>query len=102
VSEAVTNVVMHAFRLGRGPGSVGVTAEWDADELVMTISDDGIGFLPRTDSPGRGLGLPIIRAPSNSMSIGASASGTELRMAFGFSEPAVYALPEPAPPKDQR
>ena len=56
VSEAVTNVVVHAFAGARATGTVTVTAELDADELLLRVSDDGAGFRPRTDSPGLGLG----------------------------------------------
>lgn len=84
-SEAVTNSVVHAFRDGRGPGTISVSAEFLAGELVLTVSDDGMGFSPRTDSPGLGLGIPTIGALSNSMSIGTSDSGgTEVSMAFAI------------------
>ena len=63
VSEAVTNVVVHAYReRGRdaAPGEVRVTVAVAADELMVTVTDEGIGMTPRVDSPGAGLGLAII------------------------------------------
>ena len=30
------------------------------DELALTVEDDGGGMVPRPDSPGLGLGLPLI------------------------------------------
>jgi serine/threonine-protein kinase RsbW len=87
VSEAAANVVMHAFRDGRPPGTISVAAELRDGELVVTVSDDGMGFQPRTDSPGLGVGLPTIAARSRWMSIDASpAGGTALRMAFALAE----------------
>jgi serine/threonine-protein kinase RsbW/stage II sporulation protein AB (anti-sigma F factor) len=84
-SEAVTNSVVHAFRDGREPGTISMSAEFRADELFVTVSDDGMGFSPRSDSPGLGLGIPTIGALSGSMSIGMSDSGgTELCMAFAL------------------
>jgi anti-sigma regulatory factor (Ser/Thr protein kinase) len=83
VSEAVTNAIVHAYRDGRTPGTIVVHAELFADELVITVDDDGAGFTPRTDSPGLGLGIPTIAALTASMSIGASTTGgTRVGMAF--------------------
>ena len=69
VSEAVTNSVVHAFRDGRAPGTVTLSVELSADELVCIVNDDGTGFRPRVDSPGIGLGLPTIAAATASMSL---------------------------------
>jgi serine/threonine-protein kinase RsbW len=92
VSESVTNAVVHAFRDRGSPGIVTVTAELEADQLVLTVSDDGTGFRPRTDSPGLGLGIPTITALAASMSVGVSdAGGTEVCMAFTREESAVFA-----------
>jgi serine/threonine-protein kinase RsbW len=83
VTEAVTNSVVHAFRGGRPPGTVTVVAKLEGDGLVIIVSDDGIGFRPRTDSPGLGLGITMIAALADSMSVGVSeAGGTSLCMAF--------------------
>ncbi|HEX6025577.1 MAG TPA: ATP-binding protein [Solirubrobacter sp.] len=83
VSEAVTNAVVHGYRDGRQPRTINVSGELGEDDLMVTVSDDGAGFAPRLDSPGLGLGLPMISALTSSMSILASASGgTEVCMAF--------------------
>lgn len=83
VSEAVTNVVVHAFRDRRSPGTIMVRAAMHTDKLIVIVIDDGIGFAPRTDSPGLGLGIPTIAAMTKSMSIAAPADGgTELCMTF--------------------
>src|SRR5690349_21307646 len=59
VTEAVTNVVVHAYN-GIESGAVDVLAA-QVDECVeVTVCDRGIGIRPRTDSPGLGLGLSLI------------------------------------------
>ena len=59
VSEAVSNAVMHGYRDG-ADGSFTMTVEWDLDLLAITVRDNGCGMQPRMDSPGAGLGLPLI------------------------------------------
>src|SRR5689334_21717410 len=59
VSEAVTNVVVHGYR-DLPPGEVTVRAEAEDAHLRVVVSDDGVGLAPRADSPGAGLGLPLI------------------------------------------
>jgi serine/threonine-protein kinase RsbW len=82
VSEAVTNAILHGFRDGR-PGTVSVSAGTLADRFRVTVSDDGVGFGPRTDSPGLGLGLSLLGVFCASFTIGASSSGgTEVCMEF--------------------
>jgi serine/threonine-protein kinase RsbW len=55
VSEAVTNVVLHAYR--DSSGSVHVSADLAGSELWVLIADDGCGLRPVADSPGLGMGL---------------------------------------------
>jgi PAS domain S-box-containing protein len=59
VSEVLTNALRHAFR-GRAAGAVVVEAARDPAELVVRVSDDGIGMEPRSD--GGGLGSRILRS----------------------------------------
>ena len=59
VSEAVTNAVHHAYANG-DPGEVRVVVETDPEHVRLTVEDDGRGLVPRPDSPGLGLGLPLI------------------------------------------
>jgi two-component sensor histidine kinase len=59
VAEVVTNSYDHAFPDGKR-GSIVVSvrrADDDADIATMTISDDGTGFLAKTQSKRHGLGL---------------------------------------------
>lgn len=61
VSEAVTNAVVHAYR-GRADGTVIVSVTMrDLVWVEVRVTDDGSGMAPRNDSPGIGLGLPLIR-----------------------------------------
>jgi stage II sporulation protein AB (anti-sigma F factor) len=88
VSEAVTNAVVHAYRDGRPAGMIEVRAEFGDDRLVVLVADDGMGFAPRADSPGAGLGMPTIAAYSTTMSVSARpGGGTELSMAFALPDP---------------
>ena len=59
VSEAVTNVVQHAYQ-ETDIGSVRVRVEIGPKEVEVLVEDDGTGMLPRRDSPGLGLGMPLI------------------------------------------
>jgi serine/threonine-protein kinase RsbW len=83
VGEACTNVVMHAYVGAVGPGSLAVEAFHLDGELVVAVRDEGGGMLPRTDSPGLGLGLSIMGRLSHRLEISEhGASGTEVRMTF--------------------
>lgn len=61
VTEAVSNAVRHAYR-EQEPGSVRVRVDVGADVIAVRVEDDGSGIAPRVDSPGLGLGLPLIAA----------------------------------------
>src|SRR5947199_3413703 len=78
-SEALTNAVLHAYRDGTGP--VYVTAALVSTELWVLIADDGCGLSVCSDSPGLGLGLPLIAQASDDFTIVTRATGgTEVRM----------------------
>jgi anti-sigma regulatory factor (Ser/Thr protein kinase) len=82
VSEAVSNVVVHGYRdAPRGEFTMAVEAE--DDELTVTVRDHGCGMRPRMDSPGAGLGLPLIAQLSDSFSVTEPPEGgTQLSMTF--------------------
>jgi serine/threonine-protein kinase RsbW len=82
VGEAVANAVIHAFG-GRDDGAITVRAEIDGpDRLVVEISDFGFGTTATARSPRAGLGLPIIRALSDSVEIHTENRGTRLVLRF--------------------
>ena len=86
VSEAVSNVVVHGYR-GSARGAFTVAVEWEGDELRVTVRDEGCGMQPRADSPGAGLGLPLIANLAETFSVTAPpGGGTELRMTFSLGE----------------
>ena len=81
VTEACTNVVVHAYPEGEGP--LGISA-WVRDQrLTVVVHDQGQGMLPRPDSPGLGLGLPLIATLAESLELGTGVNErTEVRMTF--------------------
>jgi serine/threonine-protein kinase RsbW len=86
VSEAVTNAVLHAYIDHDEPGLIMVAADRRADEVVVVVADHGRGMLPRTDSPGLGLGLPLIAQMAENLEVHERAGGgTELRMSFALT-----------------
>ncbi len=85
VSEAVSNVVRHAY--GTRRGDVDVVVECDKEELSVVVRDEGQGMRrarskPRT--PG-GYGLKIIDAVAKGLTITSTRqAGTEVRMRFSL------------------
>jgi anti-sigma regulatory factor (Ser/Thr protein kinase) len=81
VTEACTNVVVHAYSDREGP--MEVAAAIRDGRLSVAVRDEGRGMLPRPDSPGLGLGLPLIATLAESLELGRSEDDkTEIRMTF--------------------
>jgi two-component sensor histidine kinase len=57
VAELVSNSYEHAFPEGRGSVLVALDSDKTTGEAVLTISDDGRGFVPEAADKRRGLGL---------------------------------------------
>ena len=88
VGEACANVVVHAYPPGDvGPLIVQAQLSDDKRDLVVVVTDQGQGMVPRPDSPGLGLGLPLIANLSERLEIrdGPDNVGTELQMAFSLT-----------------
>jgi serine/threonine-protein kinase RsbW len=86
VSEALTNVVLHAYRNGE-VGRLHVTAAVASDELWVLIGDDGRGLHAWNDSQGLGIGLSLISGLSDDFAIVTRASGgTEVQMRFDLRQ----------------
>ncbi len=85
VTEACTNVVVHAYPDGsEGPLEVMATLEGQA--LTVVVRDEGEGITPRPDSPGLGLGLPLIASLAESVQLGHDPHArTEVRMKFSLA-----------------
>ena len=86
VTEACTNVVVHAYPDAEGP--MGLRASIDGRNLSLVVTDRGRGIVPRPDSPGLGLGLPLIATLAESLELGTGRSEeTEVRMTFDLGVP---------------
>jgi anti-sigma regulatory factor (Ser/Thr protein kinase) len=81
VTEACTNVVIHAYPDTEGP--MEVRAALGDELLTIIVRDEGRGVVPRADSPGLGLGLPLIATLTESLELGTGDDdATEVRMTF--------------------
>jgi anti-sigma regulatory factor (Ser/Thr protein kinase) len=101
-SEAISNVVIHAYRDRERPGTVtaAVSTDSTAGRVEIVVTDGGVGMTARTDSPGAGLGLAIIAATSDQVTIrpGRAGVGTEIR-ATSQCERASDVSAQPAGPR---
>jgi anti-sigma regulatory factor (Ser/Thr protein kinase) len=93
-SEALTNVVVHAY-----PGAAGqlhVSAGVVRGELWVLVADDGCGLRAHSDGPGLGFGLKLIAKSTDGLAIvKRSSGGTELRMRFNLSSDGDWAEDQP-------
>ncbi len=81
-SEALTNVVQHAYD---GAGRVHVASAVAGDELWVLIADDGLGLRVGSHNRGLGVGLALIACLADTFSVlKRSSGGTELQMRFGL------------------
>ena len=86
VSEAISNVIHHAYRDGQETGEVVLEADRDGDQIAIVISDKGAGMMPRVDTPGLGLGLPMIASLADALEVRVRPSGgTEVHMRFDLA-----------------
>jgi anti-sigma regulatory factor (Ser/Thr protein kinase) len=86
VTEACTNVVVHAYE---DDGMLEVEMLAGEDGLTIVVRDHGAGIQPRPVRSGAaalGLGLPLIAALSDAFELRGSAGvGTEVRMTFAYA-----------------
>lgn len=88
VGEALTNVVMHAY-VGGNPGTMLVQAWLDEGEhFNVKILDEGHGLIPRTDSPGLGLGMGLMAQMSDDFRVAnrEGTRGTTVSLRFALAE----------------
>jgi serine/threonine-protein kinase RsbW len=76
VSEACTNVVIHAYREGAEAGSLSIGLELEERSLHIQVGDDGLGMRPRIASVSDGFAVEP----------GAD-GGTDLYMRFDLASP---------------
>ena len=97
VTEACTNVVVHAYDGEEGTLEVEMLA--DENGLTIVVRDHGAGIQPRparSEPPALGLGLPLIAALSDAFELkGSAGQGTEVRMTFAYSRNADPATANP-------
>ena len=84
VTEAITNAVVHAYVDRPEPGDIEVIVQRLPDEgIEILVCDEGRGMMPRADSPGIGLGLPMVATLAERFEVQARAGGgTRVLMAF--------------------
>ena len=87
VSEALTNVVVHAYRDAAEPGPLLVVVAVRDRVLIVTVADEGCGMTPRSDSPGLGLGMGVMARVADTFEISPRPArpGVVLRMAFALA-----------------
>jgi anti-sigma regulatory factor (Ser/Thr protein kinase) len=81
VSEAVANVVRHAYP-GQGTGRVEVEAQLEESSIVVSVSDGGSGMATRVDPSRKGMGLPVIGRLADGVTVVSDKGGTRLSMRF--------------------
>lgn len=87
VTEAATNTVVHAYAGEGGPIEVAAYLRERDRRLLLVVRDEGRGILPRPDSPGLGLGLPLIATLAEALELGTDGDArTEVRMTFRLDD----------------
>jgi anti-sigma regulatory factor (Ser/Thr protein kinase) len=82
VTEACANAVLHAYAGSAGLFEVAAALSAEG-ALVVTVRDHGAGMTPRVDSPGLGVGLPVMAAIADALEIDTpDDAGTLVRMTF--------------------
>ena len=87
LTEACSNSIRHAYADGR-EGEVEIRYEFDGSSLAVEVSDEGRGFDPAQLEAGSdrldegGLGIAIIRAVTDDLSIGPRSGGTGYSVRF--------------------
>lgn len=86
VTEACTNVVVHAYDPGGdGDRPLEVEVRCGAEGLEVAIRDEGVGMGRASERGGLGVGLSLMAALADRVEIARAADdgGTEVRLRFG-------------------
>jgi anti-sigma regulatory factor (Ser/Thr protein kinase) len=80
----VIRAEVREFAIEHGAADPDAVAQRTGDDcLEILVCDEGRGMLPRPDSPGVGLGLPLVATLAESFEVQArTGGGTQVRMAF--------------------
>jgi serine/threonine-protein kinase RsbW len=86
LTEACSNSIRHAYADGRG-GRVEIRYELSGGRLVVEVRDEGNGFDPERlealdELDEGGLGIAIIRAVTDDLTIGPDEAGSGFRLRF--------------------
>jgi anti-sigma regulatory factor (Ser/Thr protein kinase) len=87
VSEALTNVVLHAY--ADAPGPMSVEVESDDEAVRVTVADDGCGLAAETTHRGAGMGLGILASVADFCEI-RSRRGAGVEVMLGFERRAMH------------
>ena len=82
VSEALNNVVVHAYAGDATPGSVEVDAWTSERSLDVVVCDEGGGMQPHAGSAALGFGFALMIRMTRRLEISESPHGMRLRMRF--------------------
>ena len=96
VSEAVNNVVLHAYGDSPGPPQrVSVRIWVQGDTVEVVVADTGAGFTEgdRAPATGLGAGLRLIEALADEARVLSDAGGTVVMMRFGPALEGAAGLP---------
>ena len=80
VTEAVGNVVRHAYP--RGSGEVEVSAQRRDAHVEVVVHDDGVGARGASEQPGAGFGTQIMQQEASACSIQTGPEGTTVALRF--------------------
>lgn len=83
VSEAMTNVVMHAY--GSYEGTMTVVARMEHGRLHVLVRDHGCGIAPPDDTPRPGRGLGLMAHVAATLEIIGGPEGTDVNMTFDLA-----------------
>jgi anti-sigma regulatory factor (Ser/Thr protein kinase) len=81
VSEAVANVVAHAYSEGES-GVIDLSATAAPGEVAVVVRDRGRGMAAPTGRPGAGFGIDIIHRLAQAVEVGDGDPGVALTMRF--------------------
>lgn len=97
VSEACNNVVLHAY--GGEAGPMGITVFAGSEVVRVAVTDRGAGMPPPGEDPGTGIGLSVIRALAERVTLGRGPQGgTYVEMDFAASRQGRTLLQTPDAP----
>jgi anti-sigma regulatory factor (Ser/Thr protein kinase) len=83
VSEALTNVVLHAYH-GK-PGPMSMEVQGDEDVVRVTVADEGGGMAAQAENRGLGLGLGIVASAADCCQIRTrKGHGMQITLGFGL------------------